>query len=151
MASNFSGKFVGVRPKGSSGAFTYFPTPSTYKMTSSTFVDSARSSEGKVVGSVIRSGVRQIAMSWNFLTQAQFTLVASFFEPKENFYFDCEYYDTITGQMEIKTMYVSDRVSDNAHIKVETDNNGNITNVKGYESVSLTLVEVQYVKTTKQF
>ena len=140
MANNFSGKFVGVRPRGSSGAFTYFPTPSTYKMTSSTFVDNARNTKGVVIGSVIRDGVRQIALTWNFLTQAQFTLVASFFET--NFYFDCEYYDTITGQMEIKTMYVSDRVSDNAHIKVETDGNGNITNVKGYESVSLTLVEV---------
>ena len=142
MGSNFNGKFVGVREKGSNGAFTWFPTPSTYKMTSSTFVDSARNSKGYVVGSVIRSGVRQVALSWNFLTQAQFTAIANFFETDDHFYFECQYYDTITGQMETKDMYVSDRVSDNAQIKVEIDANGNITSVKGYNNVNLTLVEV---------
>lgn len=140
MASDYSGKFVGVRPVGSNGAFTYLPTPSTYKMTSSTFVDSGRNSKGYVVGEVIRAGVRAIEMSWNFLDQAQFSLVAGFFDT--NFYFECRYYDTITGQMEIKTMYCSDRPSDTAQIKVNKDSSGNITDVKGYEGTTLSLIEV---------
>lgn len=140
MASDFSGKFVGVRPLGSNSAYTWFPTPSTYKMTSSTFVDSARNTKGVVVGSVIREGVRAIEMSWNFLDQTQFTLVASFFDT--NFYFECQYYDTITGQMETKNMYCSDRPSDMAQIKVDLDANGNITSVKGYEGTTISLIEV---------
>lgn len=140
MASDYSGKFIGVRPRGSSGAFTWLPTPSTYKMTSSTFVDSGRNSKGYVVGEVIRAGVRAIEVSWNFLNQQQFTLVASFFDT--NFYFECRYYDTITGQMETKEMYVSDRPSDTAQIKVEKDSNGNITDVKGYEGTTISLIEV---------
>lgn len=140
MASNYNGKFVGVRPSGSSGNYTFLPAPSTYKMTSSTLVDSARNSEGVVVGNVIRSGVRKVELSWNFLTQEQYTLIASFFDT--NFFFECYYYDTITGQMETKQMYVGDRVSDSAQIVASYDSNGNITKINGYANVSLSLIEV---------
>ena len=140
MASDYNGKFVGVRPVGSNGAYTYLPAPSTYKMTSSTFVDSGRNSKGYVVGSVIRAGVRALEISWRFLNQTQFSLIASFFDT--NFYFECIYYDTITGQMETKIMYCSDRPSDTAQIQVETDGSGNITNVKGYAETTISLIEV---------
>ena len=140
MASNYDGYFVKVRPQGSSGAYTNLPTPSTYKMTSSTFVDSGRNSEGVVIAQVIRAGVRQIVMSWNFLTQAQYTLIASFFDT--NFMFECKYYDTITGTYQTKDMYVSDRISDSAQMKCDYDANGEITAIKGYVGSELTLVEV---------
>ena len=140
MASEYNGKFVGVRPVGSSSAYTYLPTPSTYKMTSSTLVDSGRNVKGVFIGSVIRAGVRKIEMSWNFLSQAQFTTIASFFDT--NFMFECYYYDTITGTYQTKTMYVSDRPSDTAHIKVEINSSGVITDVKGYEGTAISLIEV---------
>lgn len=140
MASNYNGKFVGVRKVGATTPYTFLPAPSHYKMTSSTLVDSARNSEGVVIGNVIRGGVRKIEMSWNFLTQAQFTLIASFFEI--DFFFDCYYYDTITGQMETKQMYVGDRVSESAEIVANYDSSGNIISINGYANVSLSLIEV---------
>ena len=142
MASNYSGKFVGVRPSGSSGNYTFLPAPSTYKMTASTLVDSARNSEGFVIGNVIRSGVRKVEMSWNFLTQEQYSLIAQLFEGDDKFFNEVIYYDTITGQMETKQMYVGDRVSDSAQIVASYDNNGNITKINGYANVSLSLIEV---------
>lgn len=139
MASVYSGKFVGVRPVGSTGSYTYLPTPSEYKMTSATLVDSGRNTQGVAIASVIRSGVRKVEMSWNFLTQAQFSLIASFFDA--NFFFECQYYDTILGAMTTKVMYCGDRPSDTAHIKVEIDQNGDITEVKGYSNTTISLIE----------
>lgn len=140
MANDYSGKFVSVRPVGSSGSYTDLPAPSSYKMTSSTLVNSGRNVNGYVVGEVKRSGVRSLEVSWNFLTQAQFTLIASFFDT--NFYFECKYFDTITGTYQTKTMYVSDRPSDTAQIQVSLDGNGNITAIKGYVNTQLSIIEV---------
>ena len=56
------------------------PVPSTYKVLSSTIVDSGRNSEGKVVGGIIRNSVRSIEISWNFLTRQQFSDLARLFD-----------------------------------------------------------------------
>ena len=140
MANDYSGKFISVRPRGSSGNYVDLPAPSSYKMTSSTLVNSGRNVNGYVVGDVKRSGVRSLEVSWNFLTQAQFTLIASFFDT--NFYFECKYFDTITGSYQVKDMYVSDRPSDTAQMQVSLDSNGNITAIKGYVNTQLSIIEV---------
>lgn len=136
MASNYSGKFVRV------GSTTWLPAPSTYKMTSSDFVDSARNSSGVVVSNVIRSGVRKIEMTWKFLTQAQYTILFGLFEGSGNFVHSCYYYDTGLGNYQTKDFYVSDRVSETAQMVVDLDSNNNISSIKGYADVKLSLIEV---------
>ena len=155
MASDYSTALVSVLPisKGYDGGHTNFvdlPTPSDYKMTSSTLVDSARNANGIVVSEVVREGVRKIEMTWLFLTQAQFSLIAQCFEsPNGDFMCYLNYFDTIRGvyvdsyteyadsaQTIRRHFYCGDRVSDTA--KVKLDSNGKIT---GYANVKLSLIE----------
>lgn len=135
MASDYSGKIVKV-------ANTWLPAPSTYKMTSTTVVDSARDTKGVVTATVIRSGIRKIEMTWKILTQAQFTLIASLFEGDDKFVNSVYYFDTITGTMQTKSMYVGDRVSDTAELVANFNGSGQITSFNGYANVKLSLIEV---------
>jgi len=139
MASNYDGIFVKVRPVGG-GAWTTLPTPSTYKMTSSTIVDSARDTSGKVISNVIRAGVRKVEMGWAFLDQTQYTLVADFFDT--NFYFEAYYYDTIKGTYQTKTFYCGDRVSDTAKIQCILNSSNEIVAIGGYVNPALSIIEV---------
>ena len=134
MASD-NGKIVKV-------ATTWLPAPSSYKMTSTTVVDSSRDTKGYVTATVIRSGIRKVEITWKFLTQAQFTTIASLFEGDNKFINSVMYFDTITGQMETKNMYVGDRVSDTAELVANFDGNGQITSFNGYANVKLSLIEV---------
>ena len=133
MANNYDGKFVKVDN-------TWLPSPSTYRMTTIDLVDSARTSDGKMSGNPIRQGIRKIEMSWRFLTQAQYTLIASLFV--SNFVNSVYYYDTITGTYQTRTMYVGDRVSDMAELVVELKNDKTINSIQGYANVKLSLIEV---------
>lgn len=152
MASDYSTALVQIKPLGSN-TWTPLPTPSDYKMTSTTLVDSARNANGIVVASVIREGIRKIEMTWKYLTQAQFSLIAKLFEGAKTggvggFFVDVFYYDTIRGQYVqsnneyadkdntiTRKFYVGDRVSDTAKVKL------NGSNVAGYENVRLSLIE----------
>ena len=132
MASNYDGRFVRVNN-------TWLPAPSTYKMTSSTVVNSARNAQGVVKGTVVRAGIRKIEMTWKFLTQAQYSLIAGMFDT--NFINTVYYFDTITGNYQTRTMYVGDRVSDTAELKVSLSGSS-INRIEGYQNVKLSLIEV---------
>lgn len=110
------------------------PEPSTYNAVTSTIVDSARNVKGYVVGSVIRSDIAKIELTWRYLTADQWATILSLFT--NNFYNDVRFLNQATNQYEVRTMYVSDR---NASMWRRNPITGA---VMGYTGCSLSLVEV---------
>jgi hypothetical protein len=110
------------------------PEPSTYDAVTSTIVDSARNVAGKVVGSVVRSDVAKIELSWRYLTVEQWATILSLFT--HSFYNYVRYFSQSSGNYEIRTMYVSDR---NAGMWRRNPETGEIM---GWLNCSLSLVEV---------
>lgn len=111
-----------------------FPEPSTYSAVTSTIVDSARNVKGYVVGSVVRSDVAKIELSWRYLTADQWATILSLFS--HSFYNDVRFMNQTTNTYDIRTMYVSDR---NASLWRRDPNTGDIL---GYTGCTLSLVEV---------
>lgn len=111
-----------------------FPEPSTYSATTSTIVDSARNVSGYVVGSVVRSDVAKIELTWRYLTAQQWAQILSLFS--NSFYNDVRFLNQVTNQYTTRTMYVSDR---NAGMWRRDPQSGA---VMGYTNCSLSLVEV---------
>ena len=111
-----------------------FPEPSSYTATTSTIVDSARNVSGYVVGSVVRSDVAKIEMSWKYLTAGQWATILSLFT--NSFYNDVTFLNQATNSYTTRTMYVSDR---NAAMWRRDPQTGA---VMGYTGCSLSLVEV---------
>ena len=149
-----AGELLQVKPVGTNN-WVSIPTPSTYKMTSTTLVDSSRNTKGVVVSQVVREGIRKVEVTWKFLTQADFTLIAKLFEDASvggtgGFMCYLKYYDTIRGtlidsssehimgdaSLPYRTFYVGDRVSDSAQLQLNNDNT-----IKGYANVKLSLIE----------
>lgn len=110
------------------------PEPSTYNAVTSTIVDSARNVKGYVVGSVIRSDIAKIELTWRYLTADQWATILSLFT--NNFYNDVRFLNQSTNNYEVRTMYVSDR---NASMWRRNPITGA---VMGYTGCSLSLVEV---------
>lgn len=115
-------------------AETALPEPSTYSGITSTLVDSARNVKGYVVGSVVRSDVAKVEMSWKYLTAEQWASILSLF--KKNFYNEVTFYDQTIAGWSTRTMYVSDR---QAGMFRRNPENGD---VMGYTDCRLSLVEV---------
>lgn len=110
-----------------------FPEPSTYSAVTSTIVDSARNVSGYVVGSVVRSDVAKIELTWRYLTAEQWANILSLFT--DSFYNDVRFYNQATANYTIRTMYVSDR---NAGMWRRNPDTGA---VMGWTNCSLSLVE----------
>lgn len=110
------------------------PEPSTYNAVTSTIVDSARNVKGYVVGSVIRSDIAKIELTWRYLTADQWATILSLFT--NNFYNDVRFLNQSTNNYEVRTMYVSDR---NASMWRRNPITGA---VMGYTGCSLSLVEI---------
>ena len=110
------------------------PEPSSYNATTSTIVDSGRNVEGKVVGSVVRSDVAKIELSWKYLTAQQWANILSLFT--DSFYNDVRFMNQATNNYDVRTMYVSDRSAGMWRRHPETGD------IMGYTSCSLSLVEV---------
>ena len=110
------------------------PEPSTYDAVTSTIVDSARNVAGYVVGSVIRSDVAKIELTWRYLTAEQWATILSLFT--NSFYNETRFLNQATNNYEVRTMYVSDR---NASLWRRHPETGAIM---GYTNCSLSLVEV---------
>ena len=110
------------------------PEPSTYVAVTSTIVDSARNVAGYVVGSVIRSDVAKIELTWRYLTAEQWATILSLFT--NSFYNETRFLNQATNNYEVRTMYVSDR---NASLWRRHPETGAIM---GYTNCSLSLVEV---------
>lgn len=83
------------------------PEPSTYSANTSTLVDSGRNVSGYVIGSVIRSNVAKIELSWRYLTALQWANAIGPFDA--NFYCTVQFFNQSTAQYETRQMYVSDR------------------------------------------
>lgn len=111
-----------------------FPEPSTYNATTSTIVDSARNVNGVVVGSVVRSDVAKIELSWRYLTAQQWATILSLFT--NSFYNEVRFLNQATNRYEERTMYVSDRSAAMWRRDPQTGT------VMGYTGCSLSLVEV---------
>ena len=110
-----------------------FPEPSSYSAVTSTIVDSARNVSGYVVGSVIRSDVAKIELSWKYLTVQQWANILSLFA--DNFYNDVRFLNQSTGNYDVRTMYVSDRTAEMWRRNPTTGA------VMGWVNCSLSLVE----------
>lgn len=111
-----------------------FPEPSTYNATTSTIVDSARNVSGYVVGSVIRSDVAKIEITWKYLTAYQWSQILSLFT--SSFYNEVRFFNQVKNDYDTRNMYVSDR---NAGMWRRDPQTGT---VMGYTNCSLSLVEV---------
>lgn len=83
------------------------PEPSTYSALTSTLVDSARNVQGYVIGSVIRSDVAKVELSWRYLTAEQWARILSLFT--RSFYNSVTFFNQSTGSYETRQMYVGDR------------------------------------------
>ena len=110
------------------------PEPSTYNAVTSTIVDSARNVAGKVVGSVVRSDVAKIELTWRYLTAEQWANILSMFT--DSFYNDVRFFNQATAHYDVRTMYVSDRDAGMWRRHPETGA------VMGWTSCKLSLVEV---------
>lgn len=110
------------------------PEPSSYSAVTSTIVDSARNVSGYVVGSVVRSDVAKVELSWKYLTADQWANILSLFT--NSFYNDVRFLNQATNAYEVRQMYVSDRQATMWRRHHETGE------VMGYTNCSLNLVEV---------
>lgn len=111
-----------------------FPEPSTYSGTTATIVDSARNVQGRVVGSIVRSDVAKVELTWKYLTAQQWATILTLFN--NSFYNDVRFYNQATASYTTRTMYVSDRT---AGMWRRDPGNGNVL---GWTNCSLSLVEV---------
>lgn len=111
-----------------------FPEPSSYSGTTATIVDSARNVNGRVVGSVIRSDVAKVELSWKYLTATQWATILTLFN--NSFYNDVRFYNQATASYTTRTMYVSDRTAGMWRRDPRTGE------VLGWTNCSLSLVEV---------
>ena len=111
-----------------------FPEPSTYSATTSTIVDSARNVSGYVVGSVVRSDVAKVELTWRYLTAEQWANILSKFT--YSFYNDVRFYNQVTASYDVRTMYISDRTAGMWRRHPETGA------IMGWTNCSLSLVEV---------
>lgn len=115
-----------------------FPEPSSYKGNTATLVDSARNTQGRVVGAVIRDDVGKVEMSWKFLTVEQWANILKCFSMARggNFYNNVTFFCQDIGDWTTRQMYVSDRQADMFRRDPKTGD------VIGYKDCSLSLVEV---------
>ncbi len=111
-----------------------WPEPSSYSSTTSTIVDSARNVSGYVVGSVVRSDVAKVEVSWRYLTVQQWANILSQFT--SNFYNSVTFFNQATGGYTTRNMYVSDRTASAWRRDSVTGE------VLGWIEPSLSLVEV---------
>ena len=110
------------------------PEPSTYSAVTSTIVDSARNVSGYVVGSVVRADVAKIELSWKYLTAQQWANILSLFS--DSFYNDVRFYNQVTANYDVRTMYISDRSAGMWRRNPDTGE------IMGWTNCSLSLVEV---------
>lgn len=114
------------------------PEPSTYSGNTSTLVDTARNTQGVMIGSVIRDDVAKVELSWKFLTITQWAEINKLFKISAGgkFINDVTFFDQSTGDWITRQMYISDRSAGMWRRNPETGA------VLGWTSCKLSLVEV---------
>jgi hypothetical protein len=117
-----------------------FPEPAKdgYSGNTSTLVDSARNTQGVMVGSVIRDDVAKVEMKWSYLTVKQWADMLKCFSIARGgkFINDVTFFCQDIGDWTTRQMYVSDRKADMFRRDPKTGD------VLGYTNCSLSLVEV---------
>ena len=113
-----------------------FPEPSSYSANTSTLVDSSRNVEGVFIGSVIRTNISKIEISWKYLTVEQWAKILQCFNGKDNFTNLVEFFDQSVGGWVQKEMYVNDRKAGMWRRNPETGD------VMGWTDCSLSLIQV---------
>ena len=130
---------MGFRALVSVGGYD-FPEPAKdgYTGNTSTLVDSARNTQGVMVGSVIRDDVAKVEMKWNYLTVEQWARILKCFSVKRGgkFINTVTFFCQDTGTWETRDMYVSDRKAGAWRRHPETGD------MMGWKDCSLSLVEV---------
>lgn len=116
-------------------AGTPIKDPSEYEANTATIVDSARNTDGYMIGGVIRDDVAKITMSWRYISVQDWATILQMFKGKTNFTRSVEFFNQVTGTWETRQMYVSDR---SAKIFKRDINN----NIMGYLGARLALIEV---------
>lgn len=115
-----------------------FPEPSAYSGTTATLVDSARNTDGYMIGSVIRDDVGKVEIEWNYLTIQQWAAILAKFSTKRggSFINDVTFFCQDSADWETREMYVNDR---SASVFRRDPNTGA---VRGYKNPKLSLIEV---------
>lgn len=118
-------------------AGTAIPDPSEYNATTSTIVDSARNTEGKMIGSVIRDDVSKVEMSWKYISAENWANILRLFSTARggSFINSVTFYLQDTNSWETREMYVSDRV---ASVFLRRPDGS----IRGYLNTRIALVEV---------
>ena len=113
------------------------PPPSTYSGITSTLVDSARNTQGVVVGSVIRDDIAKIELFWRYLTAGQWSDINRLFKTSAggSFYNEVKFFDQTEGSFVRRRMYVNDRSA--GAFKCEEDGR-----ILGWYDCKLNLIEV---------
>lgn len=122
-------------------------TPSEYIGNTATIVDSARSTNGYMIGTVIRNGVAKIQLKWNYIEADDWADMLKQFEPDYGgaFVRDVTFFNQTSGTMETRSMYVSDRTSAGSFLLHNSDTTNDPNKIglpRGYLNAQLSLIEV---------
>jgi hypothetical protein len=115
-----------------------FPEPSAYSGNTATLVDSARNTEGVMIGAVIRDDVAKVEVSWRYLTIEQWASIQKCFRESSGGKFInlVSFFDQTVGGWVTKEMYVSDRSSGMWRRDPQTGS------ILGWTECKLSLIEV---------
>jgi hypothetical protein len=83
------------------------PEPTSYSATTSAMVDSGTSVSGQLLGSMVRSDVAKISISWNYIDAPTWSKINQLF--KDDYYKLVRFYDQTAGDWDQRKMSVSDR------------------------------------------
>lgn len=138
---------VFIEPLVEGGTGFAVPTPSTYIGNTATVVDSARNTDGYMIGTVIRNGVAKIQMSWNFISADDWAAMLQQFEPDYGgaFVRDVTFFNQTSGALETRTMYVGDRTSSGSFLLYNVENTPDEAHLglpRGYLGAQFSLIEV---------
>lgn len=113
------------------------PDPSTYESITSTVVDSARNTEGVMIGAVIRDDVSKVSMSWRFLEVEKWAKILSLFSTAQggSFVNEVTFFSQDYGTWITKQMYVNDR---KANIYLRNDDG----DIIGFKDCAIALIQV---------
>jgi len=119
---------------GEDGAAGYpLPEPTEYSGATSTMVDAGISVSGKLLGSMVRSDVAQISLSWNYLSVDDWSAINRIF--KDRYINTVRFFDQTKGGWDEREMYISDRAAG----LWRRDSEGEVV---GWTGCSLQLTEV---------
>lgn len=138
---------VTIEPLVQGGTAFVVPTPSSYIGNTATVVDSARNTDGYMMGTVIRNGVAKIQMSWAFISSQDWADMLKQFEPEYggNFIRNVTFFNQTSAALETRSMYVGDRTSSGSFLLYNESNAPYPEWVglpRGYLGAQFSLIEV---------